>query len=471
MQRTQKKPKKLAKAWAGRFREPLAKSAEQFTASVHYDVKLYKQDIVQSIAYARALLRAQVLDSVECKKIIKALEEILKGVGSGHIKLKSELEDVHMNIENLLIEKTGETGKKLHSGRSRNDQVATDLRMYLKFECTEVILFIKKLQEVLLDMAEANVKVIMPGYTHLQRAQPILLSHHLMAYVEMLDRDKERFRQAHKEADVMPLGSGALAGTSFEIDRDALAKELGFSKISRNSMDAVSDRDFALSFLYACSLIMMHLSRFCEELIIWSTYEFSFIELSDRYTTGSSIMPQKKNPDIAELVRGKTGRVYGHLMGLLATMKSLPLAYNRDMQEDKESVFDAVKTVRSCVAIFTEMIGSTKINSEAMEKAATKGFLTATDLAFYLVRRNVPFRDAHRIVGEIVAYCEESNMQIEYLSLTQLKQFSPAFTYDVTRILSAKSSVENKNIPGGTSPTKVKEAIKRARKNLLHGEA
>ncbi|MDI6732140.1 MAG: argininosuccinate lyase, partial [Candidatus Margulisbacteria bacterium] len=376
-----------------------------------------------------------------------------------------------MNIEMLLIEKVGEMGKKLHSGRSRNDQVSTDLRMFLKFENTEIILLLVKLQQSLLDLAEENIKVIMPGYTHLQRAQPVLFSHHLMAYFEMFERDKERFRQAGKEADVMPLGSGALAGTSFDVDREGLAKELGFSKISRNSMDAVSDRDFVIAFLAASANLMLHLSRFCEELIIWSTYEFSFIELSDRYTTGSSIMPQKKNPDIAELVRGKTGRIYGHLMSMLTVMKGLPLAYNRDLQEDKEAVFDTASTVRDCLNIFREMIESAKVNSETMEKAATKGFLTATDLAFYLVRRNVPFREAHRIVGEIVAYCEESNMQIEYLSLTQLKQFSPVFTYDVTRILSAKSSVENKDLLGGTATGRVKEAIKRARKNLLHDQA
>ena len=463
--------RKLKKPWAGRFRAPLAKSAEEFSSSVHYDVKLYKQDIVQSIAYARALFQVRVLTGVECKKIIKALEAILKGIGSGKIKLKPELEDIHMNIEALLIEKVKDVGKKLHSGRSRNDQVATDLRMYIKFEVTEVVLLVKKLQAALLDLAEANLKVIMPGYTHLQRAQPVLFSHHLMAYFEMLERDKERFLKAGEEADVMPLGSGALAGTNFKIDREGLAKELGFSKISRNSMDAVSDRDFVIDFLSASSLLMMHLSRFSEELIIWSTYEFGYIEISDQYTTGSSIMPQKKNPDIAELVRGKTGRVYGHLFSLFSMMKALPLTYNRDMQEDKEPLFDTVDTLKSVLSIFEETIGNTKINSEQMEKSAKKGYLTATDLAYYLVRRGVPFRDAHKIVGKIVAYCEESNMQLEYLSLKQLKQFSEAFSYDATRILSSESSVASKDVPGGTAPKRVKEAIKRARKNLLHGKA
>jgi len=462
---------KVKKPWAGRFRELMAEAAEAFTSSVHFDVRLYKQDIVQSIAYARALFKARVLTGVESKKIIRALDEIMKGIREGKIKMDPQLEDLHMNIEALLTEKVGEVGKKLHAGRSRNDQVATDLRMYIKYEVTEIIFLIKKLQSVLLDLAEKNIKVIMPGYTHLQRAQPILLSHHLMAYFEMLKRDRERFLGVGREADVMPLGSGALAGTSFETDRDALAKELGFSAISRNSMDAVSDRDFAIDFVSAGSLLMMHLSRLSEELIIWSTYEFNFIELSDRYTTGSSIMPQKKNPDIAELSRGKTGRVYGDLMTLLSVMKSLPLAYNRDMQEDKEALFDAVDTVKSVLSIFPEMLATAKVNAEVMSAAAKKGFLTATDLAYYLVRRGVPFRDAHGIVGKIVAYCEESNMELEYLSLKQLKQFSDAFTYDVTRILSTESSVANRDLPGGTAANRVKEAIKRARKDLLHGEA
>jgi argininosuccinate lyase len=459
------------KPWAGRFRLPTAKATEAFTSSVHYDIRLYKQDIIQSIAYARALTKVSVLTAAECKKIIKALEAIMRELEHGKLKLDPEMEDVHMNIEAFLIEKVGEMGKKLHAGRSRNDQVATDLRMYLKYEVTEVIFLIKKLQEALLEQAEANIKVIMPGYTHMQRAQPLLLSHHFMAYFEMLQRDKERFLAAGREADVMTLGSGALAGTAFDLDRDGLAKELGFAKLSKNSLDAVADRDFAIDFVAACSLLMMHLSRLSEELVIWSTYEFSFIQLSDKYTTGSSIMPQKKNPDVAELSRGKTGRVFGDLMGLLTVMKGLPLAYNRDIQEDKEAVFDAVDTVKGVLGIYPEMLLTMKINAEEMKAASKKGFLTATDLAYYLVRRGVPFREAHAIVGKIVAYCEESNMQIEYLSLTQLKQFSDAFSYDVTRILSAESSIASRDMVGGTAPVRVKEAIKRARKDLLHDKA
>jgi len=460
-----KKPKKL---WDGRFSKPLAKSAERFTASVHFDIRLYKQDLLQSIAYARALFKVKILTGVECNKIIHGLEEILRGIENKRIILKAEYEDVHMNIETLLIEKVGDVGKKLHSGRSRNDQVATDLRMYLKGESEEIMQLINKLQKTFLEMADKYIGVIMPGYTHLQRAQPVLFSHHMMAYFEMLCRDYERFQFAHLEADVMPLGSAALAGTSFKIDREALAKDLGFSRISRNSLDAVSDRDFVIEFIEACALTMMHLSRFSEELILWSSYEFDYVELSDQYATGSSIMPQKKNPDIAELIRGKTGRVYGHLMGMLTMMKALPLAYNRDMQEDKEPVFDCADTMRNVLSILDEVLATTKINREQMERSAKKGYLTATDMAYYLVRKGIPFREAHRIVGKIVFYCEESNMELEYLSLQQLKQFSDLFGYDAMRILSAKSSVENKDIPGGTAPNQVKEAIKNARKKLLH---
>ncbi|MBU1027142.1 MAG: argininosuccinate lyase, partial [Candidatus Margulisbacteria bacterium] len=323
--RKKAKTLKNKKAWSGRFSQAMAKSAEEFTSSTHFDVRLYKQDLVQSMAYARALMQVGILSGVECKKIIRALEDILKKMEAGKIKLRPELEDVHMNIETMLIEKVGDVGKKLHSGRSRNDQVVTDLRMYVKYEVTEVVFLINKFQSVLVDLAEANIDVILPGYTHLQRAQPILLSHYLMAYYEMLERDKVRFKKVGEEADVMTLGSGALAGTNFKLDRDKLAKELGFAKISKNSMDAVSDRDFAIDFVEACAVLIMHLSRLSEEIIIWSSFEFNYIELSDQYATGSSIMPQKKNPDIAELTRGKTGRVYGHLMAMLTMMKGLPL--------------------------------------------------------------------------------------------------------------------------------------------------
>ncbi|MFA6430833.1 MAG: argininosuccinate lyase [Candidatus Margulisiibacteriota bacterium] len=459
------------KMWGGRFTEATSKLTETFTSSIHYDDRLFKYDIRQNIAYATSLQKAKVFTAPETKKVIQALNVILKEFEHGKINLRKELEDVHMNIEMLLVEKVGDIGKKLHSGRSRNDQVATDFRLYVKDKAEEIIDLISALQSEIVDVAEKNIKIIMPGYTHLQRAQPILFSHHLMSYYEMLCRDKKRFNLAKEEADVMPLGSGALSGNAFGIDRDALAEELGFSDVSKNSIDAVSDRDFAIEFLSACSILMVHISRMSEELIIWSTFEFNFVEMSDKFTTGSSIMPQKKNPDVAELSRGKSGRVFGHLMSLLVMMKGLPLAYNRDMQEDKEMVFDAADTLTTILTIYAEMIATLKINGDKMAAAAKKGFLTATDLAYYLVRRNVPFREAHEIVGKIVSYCEQNNMQLEYLSLKQLKEFSEFFTYDVTRVLSAESSIASRDIIGGTASNRVKEAIKRARKDLLHDKA
>ena len=463
--------KENKKPWGGRFKAQLSKAAEEFTSSISYDIRLSRVDLVQSMAYARALRKAEVLKDAECKKIIRGLETILKGIEDGKVKLKSELEDVHMNIESLLIERVGDVGKKLHTGRSRNDQVATDVRMYLKYEIKETLVLIRRFQEVLLEMAEENIAIIMPGYTHMQKAQPVLFSHHLMAYFEMFQRDKERLNQAYSRTDVLPLGSGSLSGTNFNLDRDYLARELGFSKVSQNSLDAVSDRDFMLDYLAAAAIASMHLSRFAEEIVLWSTSEFDFIELSDAYSTGSSLMPQKKNPDVAELVRGKSGRVYGSLITLLTIMKAQPLAYNRDMQEDKEALFDTVDTLKNCLDIFRDMLRSSKINREVMEKSAHKGFLTATDLAYYLVRQNVPFRQAHEIVGKVVAYCESSNMELEYMSLKQLKEFSDKFGYDVQRILTAESAVTSKNIVGGTSPKRVKEAIAHARTNLLHDKA
>ncbi|MBI5699966.1 argininosuccinate lyase [Candidatus Saganbacteria bacterium] len=462
---------KNTKLWGGRFRSPLAKSAEAFSASIGYDARLYPQDIMQSIAYAKTLKKAGILAEAETKKIIRGLEEIKRGLDSGRLHFRSEFEDVHMNIEAWLIEKVGEVGKKLHTGRSRNDQVATDLRMYLKWEITETIVLITRLQAAIIDQAEQNISVIMPGYTHLQRAQPVLLAHHLLAYFEMLQRDRERFNQTHERVDVMPLGSGALSGTNFPLDRAYLAKELGFYRISANSMDAVSDRDFVIDYLSAAAVLMMHLSRLADEIIIWSSYEFGFVQISDSFSTGSSLMPQKKNPDVAELVRGKSGRVFGHLVSLLTLMKGLPLTYNRDLQEDKEQLFGSIDTVKSSLSIFSEMIKTIKFNQEVMGKAVKKGYLTATDVVYYLVVQGVPFREAHEIVGKIVNYCEESNMELDYISLNQLKQFSSKFSYDVQRILSAKASVEAKDTIGGTSPKRVKEALKRARAHLLHDKA
>ncbi|NQU17836.1 MAG: argininosuccinate lyase [Candidatus Saganbacteria bacterium] len=459
------------KAWSGRFRKSMAKKAEEFSASIDIDKRLYKQDILQSIAYARALQKAKILSQSEAQKIIKGLTAILKGIESKKIKFKKEHEDIHMNIEMLLISKVGDVGKKLHTGRSRNDQVSTDFRMYLKLKIIETVSFITQFQSVLIDKAEENINQLMPGYTHLQRAQPISFGHYLMAYVEMFERDKDRLMHIHKNTDVMPLGSGALSGTMLSIDRKFLAKQLGFSRISQNSLDAVSDRDFVIDYVYAASVIMMHLSRLSEELVLFSSYEFDFIELPEDYCTGSSLMPQKKNPDIAELVRGKVGRVYGQLINLLTIMKSLPLAYNRDMQEDKEAAFDAIDTLKNCLSLYIEMLRKIKVNSERMDKAVRKGFLTATDLAYYLVNKGVAFREAHRIVGEIVAYCEDSNMELEYVSLKQLKKFSDKFTYDVQRVLTAEESVKNKSGIGGTAPERIKEAIKSARANLVNAKA
>lgn len=455
------------KPWAGRFKEPLAKSVEIFSASIDFDQRLWKQDIIGSIAYAKALVGGGVLSAVEARRIIGGLEKIYKDIEKGRMKFRKEFEDIHMNIERTLIERIGDVAKKLHTGRSRNDQVATDMRMYLKIEISDIINLMKNFQASLVAQAESNIKVIMPGYTHMQRAQPVLYAHHLMAYFEMLERDKRRLLECYRETDVLPLGSGALSGTNFKIDREFLARELGFAEISHNSMDAVSDRDFIIDFISACSIISMHLSRLAEEIVIWSTYEFNFVELSDAYTTGSSLMPQKKNPDVAELIRGKSGRVFGNLMRMLTIMKGLPMAYNRDVQEDKEAMFDTIDTIRACLSMFTEMVTNMKLNKEEMVKTAGKGFQTATDLVYYLVGKGVPFRQAHGIIGRIISYCEDSNMQLEYLSIQELKKFSDKFSFDAQKILGIENSVNSKDVIGGTSPIRVKEEIKAAKRQLM----
>lgn len=459
---------KNKKMWGGRFKGRTNKEVEAFTASLGVDKRLFKYDIRQSMAHAKALYHAGVLDAKEANRMVKGLDQILRSFEGRKVKLAAELEDVHMNVEKLLIDRIGNTGKKLHTGRSRNDQVATDLRMYLKDEVIEIIGLLKDLQMTLIEIADSNLDVIMPGYTHMQRAQPVLFSHHMMAYFEMVMRDRERLTDAWRRIDVMPLGSGALAGSNFKLDREQIAKELGFGRISRNSMDAVSDRDFVVEVSACLSIVMMHLSRLCEELVIWSTYEFAFIELSDSFTTGSSIMPQKKNPDVAELIRGKTGGVYGALMSILTVMKGLPLSYNRDLQEDKAPIFNAIDTVKGCVSIISNMIKVTKVNKEVLEATARKGFLTATELANYLVDKGIPFRQAHETVGKIIVSCIESNMQLDYLSAKDFKKFSDKFDVDITRVVSAEHSVKAKDIPGGTAPDQVKEAIKRARA-LLKG--
>jgi len=456
---------KKQKLWSGRFDQEMSKTVEKFTSSINIDKRMYCEDITGSIAWANALKKAKVITPAEASKIIKGLKGILEGIEKGKIKLKEELEDIHMNIESLLIGRIGEAGKKLHTGRSRNDQVATDVRLYLKHQVSGIISDISALQKLLIKLAESNISVIMPGYTHMQQAQPVLLSHHLMAYFEMLSRDKDRIINALERTDVMPLGSAALAGTAYPIDREALAKELGFKVVSANSLDAVSDRDFIAETIFCISMVMMHLSRFCEEIVIWASKEFGFIEIADAYTTGSSIMPQKKNPDVAELIRGKTASVYGALSSILTLLKGLPLAYNRDLQEDKQQVFGSIDTLKSSLRAFTEMLASIKFNPQAIRKAM-EGSIAATDLADYLVEKDVPFREAHEIVGKIVAYCKKANKDMSKLSLWEFRGFSKKIDEDVFNEIVLENSIESRNVTGGTATRQVMRAITEAKKRV-----
>jgi argininosuccinate lyase len=451
------------KLWGGRFTQPTDKFVEEFTASIQFDKRLYHQDIRGSIAHAHMLGKQGIIPMEDVEQIVHGLQQILQQIVDGEFDFSIGLEDIHMNIESRLSAKIGEAGKRLHTGRSRNDQVALDIRLYLRDEIVEVSTYLDLLIDALLEQAEANLDVIMPGFTHLQTAQPILYSHHLMAYVEMFKRDKGRMEDCLKRVNCMPLGSGALAGTTFPIDREYVAEQLDFPAITRNSLDAVSDRDFALEFLAGSSILMMHLSRFSEELILWSTSEFRFIELSDGFCTGSSIMPQKKNPDVPELVRGKTGRVYGNLMALLTVMKSLPLAYNKDMQEDKEPLFDTIDTVKGSLRIFADMIREMRVNEAAMRRAAGYGFSTATDVADYLVRKGLPFRDAHEAVGKAVAYCVENEMELTELSLTEWQLFSARIDNDIFEAITVEASVQARNVPGGTARARVESEIRATR--------
>lgn len=450
----------MKKPWGGRFKEKTAKTLEEFSESISFDRRLWKEDIEGSIAHAKMLQKQGIITREDLKKIINGLNEIAKEIEKGKFVFKRQLEDIHMNIERALIEKIGSAGARLHTARSRNDQVATDLRLYLKKEVALIIESIKNFQRALLNLAEQNYGVIMPGYTHLQKAQPVLLSHHLLAYGWMLERDKQRFKEALKRINQCPLGACAISGTTLPIDRHATAKELGFEEPIPNSMDAVSDRDFALDVLYAGAVLMMHLSRLCEEIILWSTEEFGFIELPDKFSTGSSMMPQKKNPDPAELIRGKTGRVYGNLISLLTTLKGLPLTYNRDMQEDKEPVFDTVDTILMTLTVLTEMIPEIKFKKERMKIAAETGFTTATDLAEYLVKKSIPFREAHEITGKIVLYCIENSKTLKDLTLEEFQMFSKKIKKDVYSILTAEGSIGAKISFGSTSPEQVKNQIK-----------
>ena len=454
------------KAWGGRFGKETDKMAEEFTSSVDFDKRLYRQDIRGSIAHARMLAAQGIIAADESELIANALREIEKEIEAGSFPFSSEHEDVHMNVERRLIEKIGEAGGKLHTARSRNDQVALDMHLYVMEEIDDFIRGIARLQEALVHVAESNISAVMPGYTHLQRAQPVLLAHHLMAYFWMLQRDRERLTSCRERADMMPLGAAALAGTSFPIDPKRVAAELGFSRTYENSMDAVSDRDFVIEFAFNLTLIMMHLSRLCEELVLWSSGEFGFVELPDEFSTGSSIMPQKKNPDVPELVRGKTGRVYGNLIALLTLMKGLPLAYNRDMQEDKEPLFDSVDTVLACLDVMAEMLPRLRFSRSRLEEAAVSGFSTATDLTDYLTRKGVPFREAHRVVGGLVKRCIEDGKRLTDVGPEELKGTHPAFDDDALQLVDARASVESRRSPGGTSPEQVLAQIGKARSLL-----
>ncbi|WP_136524575.1 argininosuccinate lyase [Geomonas ferrireducens] len=451
------------KLWGGRFTQPTDKFVEEFTASINFDKRLYHQDIRGSIAHATMLGKQGIIPVADVEAIVHGLREILDKIEAGDFDFSVSLEDIHMNIEARLSEKIGDAGKRLHTGRSRNDQVALDIRLYMRDELVEISAYIDLLIDSLIYQAEENLGVIMPGFTHLQTAQPILFSHHMMAYHEMLKRDKGRMEDCLKRTNVLPLGAGALAGTTFPIDREHVAELLEFPEVSRNSLDSVSDRDFALEFCAAASILMMHLSRFAEELILWSTSEFKFVDLSDSFCTGSSIMPQKKNPDVPELVRGKTGRVYGNLMSLLTLMKSLPLAYNKDMQEDKEPLFDTIDTVKGSLKIFADMVREMQVNAERMKVAAAAGFSTATDVADYLVRKGIPFRDAHEIVGKAVRYCIENEMDIPELSLAEWQIFSGRIEDDIFDAITLEASVNARKATGGTALERVKAEIARAK--------
>jgi len=454
------------KPWAGRFTAPTDAFVEAFTASVGFDKRLYRHDIAGSIAHAKMLAHVGVLTEQERDSIISGLQEIEQDIERGDFAWSTTLEDVHMNIEARLTDRIGSVGKKLHTGRSRNDQVATDIRLYLRDEIRQIAAEIHRLIEGLLGLADTEAETIMPGFTHLQTAQPVTFGHHMLAWVEMLLRDLARLKDAYQRVNVMPLGSAALAGTTYPIDREFTARELGFAAITENSLDAVSDRDFAIELVSAASMLMMHLSRFSEELILWSSAQFDFVDLGDSFCTGSSIMPQKKNPDVPELVRGKTGRIYGHLVGLLTLMKGQPLAYNKDNQEDKEPLFDTVDNVKGCLKLYADMMPQITVKRDNMYEAARRGFSTATDLADYLVRKGVTFRDAHEIVGKAVRFGVDNGKDLSEMSLDELRSYSDVIEDDVFQVLTLEGSVAARNHPGGTAPAQVRAALERVRARL-----
>ena len=449
----------MTKMWAGRFAKPTSDLLDDFQSSIPFDKRLIRCDIQGSVAHATMLGEQGILTAKDAAAIVRGLEEIIRDYEAGELPIDMGAEDVHMFVEAVLTERIGEAGKRLHTGRSRNDQVALDVRMYAKECCQNLCVQLCALAELLLNLAQEHLHTVMPGYTHLQKAQPVTLAFHLMAYFQMFSRDVKRFEVAYAEADVMPLGSGALAGTTYPLNRERVAELLGFAEVTDNALDGVSDRDFLLSFLAAASICMMHLSRFCEELILWSTNEFGTAVMDDGFSTGSSIMPQKKNPDACELTRGKTGRVYGDLMALLTVMKGLPLAYNKDMQEDKEAFFDAYDNLHKCLSTFTEMLRTTQFQAEAMEKSAALGFTNATDLADYLVGKGLPFRDAHHVSGTLVGKCVRANRELLDLSLVEMQEVCPLFSEDVYQAISMKACLERRSLRGGPAPVAVEQSI------------
>jgi argininosuccinate lyase len=454
-----------SKTWGSRFKQPTHPLAESYTSGLSIDKRLWREDIAASIAHARMLGKQRIISRPDAASIIRGLEQVRSELEQGKFPWQEALEDVHTNIEMRLREKIGDAAGRLHTARSRNDQVATNVRLYTKAAAERISNTIRELQGALVTLAEANAKVVMPGYTHLQRAQPVLLAHHLLAYVEQLERDVERFAAARARADVMPLGSGALAGVPYPLDREAVAKELGFSRVSDNSLDAVSDRDFAVEFIAAAAICMTHLSRLSEELVIWSSAEFGYLKLPDAFATGSSIMPQKRNPDVAELARARTGRVYGNLLALLTTLKGLPLSYNRDLQEDKRALFEAEDTLLETLEVFAAMVPRLQFDATKMRKAAAADYALATDLADYLVHKGLPFREAHEVVGRLVQYAESHNKTFAQLSVSEYKAFSPLFGAEVTKIGLA-SSLRARDVPGGTAPRRVSAAVRRWKKRL-----
>lgn len=456
----------MSKLWSGRFTKETNKLVDQFTASISFDQKLAKEDIQGSLAHVQMLGECEIITTEEAKTIQAGLETILEKLANGEVEFLVEHEDIHMNIEKLLIDEIGSVGGKLHTGRSRNDQVATDMHLYLRTKTEELIQLLEKVQLAIMEQAKDNIETILPGYTHLQRAQPVSFAHHLLAYFWMFERDKERLQDSLKRVNFLPLGAGALAGTTFPIDRDRVAELLGFDNVYPNSMDAVSDRDFILEFLSIASILMVHLSRLSEEMVIWSSQEFQFIELDDSFCTGSSIMPQKKNPDVPELLRGKTGRVFGDLIGLLTVLKGLPLAYNKDLQEDKEGMFDTVDTLEGSLTLLAPMLDTMKVNTKVMRKAVTQDYSNATDIADYLAAKGMPFRQAHDVIGRTVLYAIEKGVYLLDLQLDEYKTFSPLFEEDVFEVLTPEHVVGARKSSGGTAPEQIKQQLKLAENKL-----